>query len=181
MHRKENKLPIISVIGPSGAGKTTLLEKLIPELTRRGFRVGTVKHHRNRFEMDRPGKDSWRHKQAGAVVTVVSSPHKIGVVMDADHDHHPDELAPLLCNVDIILTEGYKRGHNPKIEVFRPKGHDVPLLTGDAHLIALVSDVQVDLEVPQFSTDDIGGLADFLINSFNLIPAGLAQHREAVS
>jgi molybdopterin-guanine dinucleotide biosynthesis protein B len=181
MYSKENKLPIISIVGLSGAGKTTLLEKLIPELKQRGFRVGTVKHHRHRFEMDRPGKDSWRHKQAGASVTIVSSPHQIGVVMDVDHDHHPDELASLLRNVDIILTEGYKGSQNPKIEVFRPKAHDVPVCKDDAHLVALVSDVQVDVEVPQFSIDDIEGLANFLINSFNLIPTGLAQHREAAS
>lgn len=182
MNSKTNKPHIISVVGLSGTGKTTLLERLIPELTRRGFRVGTVKHHRHRFEMDRPGKDSWRHKHAGASVTIVSSPYHIGMIMDVDHDHRPDELAPLLCSVDIVLTEGYKQDHNPKIEVFRPKaGGGEPILKGDAHLVALVSDAKVDLDVPKFSTDDIEALADFLIDNFNLTPTALTQHLEAAS
>lgn len=177
MNSRTNKPPIVSVVGLSGTGKTTLLEKLIPELARRGYRVGTVKHHRHRFEMDRPGKDSWRHKQAGASVAVVSSPYNIGMITDVDHDHRPEELAPFLCSVDIILTEGYKQGHNPKIEVFGPKaGGGEPILKGDALLVALVSDANVELDVPKFSTDDIEALADFIIDNFNLTPNAFAQH-----
>jgi molybdopterin-guanine dinucleotide biosynthesis protein B len=161
MRSRTNKPPIISVAGLSGTGKTTLLERLIPELTRRGFRVGTVKHHRHRFEMDRPGKDSWRHKHAGASVAVVSSPYHIGMIMDVDHDHRPDELAPLLCSVEA--------------------GGGEPILKGDAHLVALVSDAKVDLDVPKFSTDDIEALADFLIDNFNLSATALTQHLEAAS
>ena len=181
MASKKSKPPIIAVVGSSGAGKTTLLERLIPELRRRGFRVGTIKHRAQSFEMDRPGKDSWRLKNAGAAVSIVSSPYQIGMVMDVDHDHQPDELAPLLRNIDIILTEGYKRGQNPKIEVFRPEVHMVPLCKDDKHLLALVSDTQVDVEVPRFSTDDVEGLADFLINNFKLIPTISTQHLEAAS
>jgi len=159
---KKNTPPIISIVGLSGTGKTNLLERLIPEFTRRGFRVGTVKHHRHRFEMDQPGKDSWRHKHAGAAVAIISSPYRIGMIKDVDHDHRPEELAPFFCGVDIILTEGYKQDHNPKIEVFRPKADDgEPILRDDVHLVALVSDAKVDLDVPKFSTDDIEALADF--------------------
>ena len=179
---RKNTPPIISVVGLSGSGKTTLLEKLIPEFTRRGFRVGTVKHHRHRFEMDQPGKDSWRHKHAGAAVAIVSSPYRIGMITDVDHDHRPEELAPLLCGVDIILTEGYKQDHNPKIEVIRPEaGGGEPILRGDVHLVALVSDAKVDLDVPKFSTDDIEALADFVIDNFNLTPTALNQQLEAAS
>ncbi|HUU81381.1 MAG TPA: molybdopterin-guanine dinucleotide biosynthesis protein B, partial [Acidobacteriota bacterium] len=85
-------LPIVLFVGSSGSGKTTLLEKLIPELTRRGLRVGTIKHDVHGFEMDQPGKDSWRHKHAGALASIISSPHQIGEVMDVDHDHSLDEL-----------------------------------------------------------------------------------------
>ena len=87
--------PIVSIVGPSGVGKTTLLERLIPELTGRGYRVGTIKHDVHGFEIDQPGKDSWRHKHAGAQVTVISSPNQIGMVMDVDHDHHLEELKRL--------------------------------------------------------------------------------------
>ncbi|UCF95758.1 MAG: molybdopterin-guanine dinucleotide biosynthesis protein B, partial [Desulfobacterales bacterium] len=80
--RRKAVPPIVSTVGYSGSGKTTLLEKLIAELKQRGFRVGTIKHDVHGFEMDRPGKDSWRHKQAGASVTVISSPYQIGMVKD---------------------------------------------------------------------------------------------------
>ena len=98
--------PVVSVVGKSNSGKTTFLVNLIAELTQRGFRVGTIKHDVHGFEMDRPGKDSWRHKKAGASTTIISSPYQIGMVKDVDHDHHPDEIIPLLSDVDIILTRG---------------------------------------------------------------------------
>jgi len=174
--------PIVSIVGSSGVGKTTILEKLIPELTRRGFRVGIVKHHAHGdFEMDRPGKDSWRHKQAGAAITIISSPHQIGMVMDVDHDHRPNELMSLLRDMDIILTEGYKREDNPKIEVFRSEINGEPLCKDDERLVALISNEPVDLGIPRYSTDDIEGLTGFLITCFKLIPAVTTQHREAAS
>jgi len=160
--------PIVSVVGFSGAGKTTLLEKLIRVLSGRGYRVGSIKHDVHGFELDKPGKDSWRHKHAGASTTVISSHSQIGMVMDVDHDHHPDELKGFFTNVDIILTEGYKRGNKPKLEIFRNSVHEEPLCKNDEHLIALISDMRIDLGVPQFSLDDIDGLADFLISSFDL-------------
>ena len=160
--------PIVSVVGFSGAGKTTLLEKLIRVLSGRGYRVGSIKHDVHGFELDKPGKDSWRHKHAGTATTVISSHTQIGMVMDVDHDHHPDELKRFFTNVDIILTEGYKQGNKPKLEIFRNKVHEEPLCKNDEHLIALISDIRIDLGVPQFSLDDIDGLADFLISSFDL-------------
>jgi molybdopterin-guanine dinucleotide biosynthesis protein B len=181
MNPRKNKTPIVSIVGFSGAGKTTLIEKLIPRLTQRGLRVGTIKHHKHRFEMDRPGKDSWRHKKAGAAVTIVSSPHQIGMVMDVDHDHRPEELAMIVPNVDIILTEGYKKEKNDKIEVFGPKTHGGLLFKDDAHLVAVVSDAKIDLEVPQFSTDDVEALANFIIDNFKLDPAVSSQQLETAS
>lgn len=160
--------PIVSVVGLSGAGKTTLLEKLIRVLSGRGYRVGSIKHDVHGFELDKPGKDSWRHKHAGAATTLISSRSQIGMVMDVDHDHHPDELKGFFTNVDIILTEGYKQGNKPKLEIFRNNVHEEPLCKNDEHLIALISDMRMDLGVPQFSLDDIDGLADFLISSFDL-------------
>ena len=177
----KTKPPIISIVGFSGSGKTTLLEKLIPELTRRGIRVGTIKHHLHDFDMDKPGKDSWRHKQAGAAVTIISTPSQIGMSMDVDHDHKPQELAPFFAGVDIVLAEGYKRENNAKLEVFRPEVHEKPLLKDDEHLMALISDAPIDIGVPRFLTDDIEGLADFLINGYKLVPAVPMRTREAVS
>ena len=160
--------PLVSIVGNSGAGKTTLLEKLIAAVTQRGFRVGTIKHDVHGFEMDKPGKDSWRHKQAGAVTTLISSPKQIGMVMDVERDYKPDELIVFLSNVDIILAEGYKRASHPKIELFRPEVYPEPLCGDDENLIALISNATVDLGVPRFSLEDIDGLTGFLITHFNL-------------
>ncbi len=160
--------PIVSIVGNSGSGKTTLIEKLIPEIIKRGLRVGTIKHDVHGFNMDKPGKDSWRHKQAGASIIIISSPSKIGMVMDVDYDHKPDELLPLFPNVDIILTEGYKFENNPKLEIFRPEITKEPLCKDDEYLLALISDSSVNLDVPIFSTDDINGVAEFLISHFKL-------------
>src|SRR5512143_21431 len=85
-------IPIVSVVGKSDSGKTTLLEKLVKELTSRGYRIGTIKHDVHSFEIDHPGKDSWRHKQAGASATVISSPAKLALVVDTDHDHTLAEI-----------------------------------------------------------------------------------------
>ena len=160
--------PIVSMVGKSGAGKTTLMEKLIPELKSLGLRVGTIKHDVHGFELDHPGKDSWRHKQAGSATTIISSPHKIGMVMDVDHDHTLDELASFFSGVDIILSEGYKQETKPKVEIFRKEIHNSPLCLNDGNLIALMTNADIDLNVPRFSTDDINGLADFLVSYFKL-------------
>ena len=170
--------PVIIIAGSSGSGKTNLLEKLIPEFIRRGFRIGTIKHDVHGFEIDQPGKDSWRHKQAGASTTIISSSRQIGMIRDVDHDHHLDELASLLSNMDIVLAEGYKQLDRPKLEVFRSEIHKEPLLKDDEHLIALISDTAVDLDVPQFSTNDIQGLTGFLITYFSLIPAVPIQQQK---
>ena len=168
--KKKTTPPIISIVGNSGSGKTTFIEKLIPELKRCGLKVGTIKHDVHGFEMDKPGKDSWRHKQAGASTTVISSPYQIGMVMDVDYDHKPDELLPLFPNVDIILTEGYKWENYPKLEIFRSEITKEPLCKDDEHLLALISDSSIDIGVPIFSTNDIKRVAEFLISHFNLSP-----------
>ena len=161
---------MISVVGSSGTGKTTILEKLIRELTGRGFRVGTIKHHpHDSIEIDRPGKDSWRHKAAGATVSAIATPTKIGVVMDADHDYGVNELLPFLQNVDLVITEGYKRADTPKIEVFRRAVNDRLLCRNDDRLIAVVSDTPLEGGLPRFKPDDIAGLADLVVSHLKLM------------
>jgi len=169
MVKKRTNPPVISFVGSSGVGKTTLLEKLIPALADHGFKVGTVKHDVHGFEMDKPGKDSWRHKKAGATVSIISSPYQIGMVRDVDHDYDPEELSPFLQDLDIVLTEGYKQKGKAKLEVFRAEVNKEPLCRGDDQLIAVVSDTPIDLGVPQFTTKDIKGLANFLITRFDLM------------
>jgi molybdopterin-guanine dinucleotide biosynthesis protein B len=168
-----NHIPIVCVVGRSNAGKTTFIEKLLPELTRLGLKVGTIKHDVHGFDIDRPGKDSWRHKQAGARATLISSPTKLALIMDTDHDRHLDELQCYFSGLDLILTEGYKREAKPKIEIFRPEAHPEPLCRGDRDLIALVSDTVIDLGVPRFNLDDAAGTALFLKNDFLGAPGRL--------
>ena len=156
-------IPIISVVGTSDSGKTTLLEKLIPELKARGYRVATVKHDTHGFDVDREGKDSWRMKRAGADVVIISSPTRIAMIQDVERDHALDELRDRLgLDVDIIISEGYKRGPHPKIEVFR-KGHRPDLLCGAGdNLFAIASDVPLDMGVPCVDIDDAKALVDLI-------------------
>lgn len=161
-------IPMISVVGKSDSGKTTLLEKLIRELTSRGYRIGSIKHDAHSFEIDREGKDSWRHKKAGAVLTLISSPSKIAMVLDSDHDHTLDELRSKFVNdVDLILTEGYKRENLPKIEVFRSELKREMLCSGDDNLIAVAGDPpHVPEGVQVFDLDNPGPLATFIETKF---------------
>ena len=156
-------VPIISIVGNSGSGKTTMLVKIIPILKQRGLKVGTIKHDMHGFDIDKPGKDSWKHKQAGADTTIISSYSKIGIVKDADHDHKPEELMLFFSGMDIILTEGYKHGNLPKIEVFRPEICKELVCKDDKNLIAVISDIQVNIDVPVLRFDDLQGIVDLII------------------
>jgi len=161
--------PIVSIVGKSDAGKTTLLEKLVPELTNRGYRVGTIKHDVHGFDIDHEGKDSWRHKQAGACTVVISSPRKVAVVRDVDEEERLDNLVTkYFRDTDIVITEGYKREAKRKIEIFRSEVHDSPLCMDDENLVAIVSDDMIDLQVPRFGLEDIAGLADLIEARFSL-------------
>lgn len=154
--------PVISVVGKSNVGKTTLLEKLVAELARRGHRVATIKHDTHGFDIDKPGKDTWRLAQAGSAAVVISSPTKMALIRNVEREATLDEIAAMLeDDVDLILTEGYKRGNKPKIEVFRQGAADSLLCTED-ELIAIATDTVQPLRVPQFGLDDAAGLADFL-------------------
>ena len=159
--------PVIPFVGYSGSGKTTLLEKVIQELTGRGYRIGTIKHHSHDFEMDVPGKDTWRHKQAGAVTTVISSPNRVGVVRDVDQELKLEALVSYVAHVDLVIAEGFKKVALPKIEVFRREVSAAPACQDDSYLIAMVTDDAVSVNVPRFSFHDVKGLVDFIIDHVN--------------
>jgi molybdopterin-guanine dinucleotide biosynthesis protein MobB len=155
--------PIICIVGRSNSGKTTLIERLIPEFIKRGYRVATIKHHGGDFPVDHEGKDSWRHKEAGAQTVIISSPHKVALIEDTSHDLSLDELATrFIHGADIIIAEGFKRDKHPKIEVFRREGHPHPLVPELENLIAVVSDPPLSLDVPCLSPDDISGIVDVI-------------------
>ncbi len=158
-------LPVISIVGKSGVGKTTLLEKLIPELKRRGYRVATVKHDVHGFEIDQPGKDTWRHAQAGSDHVVIASSNRIAHIQRLDQELSLPEIVATIHDADIVLTEGYKRGPAPKIEVSRAE-RSRELLCTPEELVAIATDQPYDMDVPQFGLDDVVGLADLIEERF---------------
>ena len=156
--------PVLALIGKPNCGKTTLLEKLIPALRRRGLRIGTIKHHHGDIQMDTPGKDTWRHKQAGAQTVLLSSPTGIGLIQDVVEDTPVEDLVSrYFQSVDLVIAEGYKWSALPKIEVFRSKVYDEPMPDPGDTLIAMVSDVDVRQNLPRFGYDDIEPLTEFVL------------------
>jgi molybdopterin-guanine dinucleotide biosynthesis protein MobB len=154
------------VVGKSNSGKTTLVERLVAELAGQGYRVGTIKHSAKRFSMDAPGKDSYRHYEAGAVVSAVASTGQLGVVRRMDACTSLDWIIETFFkDVDIVIAEGYKSAPTPKI-VIRPLDADAPL-TGE--IVAEIGTAPAGSTAPQFTTSDISTLAD-LIESRYLRP-----------
>ena len=151
---------IIAVVGKSKSGKTTLIERLIPEIKKRGYRIGSVKHAHHGFEIDKKGKDSYRHRAAGADIVVVASPDEIAMVKRVKTDSL-DNLEMFFTDMDLVLVEGYKRTRNPKIEVY-DKEATRPLGLNKEELVAFVSDDAVDVDVPQYRTDQIVELCDLI-------------------
>lgn len=156
-----SKIPVISFVAKSGSGKTTLLEKVIQELKRRDYRLAIIKHHTHNFEIDHPGKDTWRHARAGADIVAISSPEKVAIIENRETELTLDEVLDRISGVDLILTEGYKRGNKPKIEVFRSAAHHQLCCRPD-ELIAIASDVPWELGVPCCHIDDVTGVADVI-------------------
>ena len=157
--------PIVSIVGKSKSGKTTLIEELIRELNSRGYRVGTIKHTPRGMTFDEPDKDSWRHIQAGSEATVINSPDKVVLIKPVTPALTLDEIAHFIGeDCDIILTEGFKQGDAPKIEVHRREVG--PPLSTVRKLIAIVTDEPLETETRQFSPQDIKGLADLLEGGF---------------
>jgi molybdopterin-guanine dinucleotide biosynthesis protein B len=155
---------VFSIVGEHGSGKTTVIEGLVAELTGLGLRVGTVKHDVHGFQMDREGKDSFRHKAAGAVVSLVSSPWQVGMVRDTGHDHTVTELVErFLHGVDLVLTEDYHHERWPKVEVHRRTTGKPLRCAGDETVIALVSDEVLPVDVPVLGFDQIPELARLLL------------------
>ena len=156
--------PVLAFIGKPNCGKTTLIEKLIPALADKGVRVGTIKHHHGEIQMDTPGKDTWRHKQAGAQVVLLSSPVGIGLIQDTAEDTPVEDLVSRhFQNVDLVVVEGYKWSTLPKIEVFRGAVYDEPMQEPGETLIAMVSDVEIRQDLPWFKYDEIGSLVEFIL------------------
>ncbi len=157
-----NKIPIVSFVSAcSGAGKTILLEKVVDILKQRGLRLAVIKHDAHRFEMDHPGKDTWRLAQAGADVVAISSPGKVALLEKVTAEKSLDEVVAMISGVDLILTEGFKQGGKPKIEVYRSE-LQTPLCSLTEELLAIAGDASLPV-VPCYALDDAAGVASELL------------------
>jgi len=156
--------PILSFVGNSGSGKTAYLEKLIPLLKAKGLRLGIVKSDAHDFDIDIPGKDSWRLSQAGADITMIASPQKVAIIEKWEEKESLEQLALRMNDPDLVLTEGFRLSNPPKIEIRRAAcGHE-PIF-GPEQLFAVVTDIATDEgtredSVPYFPLDDAKPLAD---------------------
>ena len=160
-------IPIVSIVGKSDSGKTTLIEKIIPELRRRGYRVATIKHDIHGFEVDKEGKDSWRHRKAGADTVIISSPEQLALIKSVERDLTLAELREhFVDDVDIIVAEGFKKDVQPKIEVFRKEKHRELLTSEEDDVVAVVANDKFDIPVPCLDLNDIKGVVDVIEENF---------------
>ena len=158
--------PVFIFVGHSGSGKTTLIEKLLQELGSRGLRVATIKHAHHKVVLDTPGKDSWRYKQAGAVMSMLVTSNELQLVADAVDRREPAQLAQrFLGEADLVLAEGFSHASGVKIEVLRRAHSAIPRCTIEDELIAMVTDVaEVCPQLPHFALDDINGIVQFMLD-----------------
>lgn len=157
---------VFSIVGHSGAGKTTLVEKLIRELCLRGVKVATIKHAHHKVELDTPGKDSFRYKDAGAVMSMLLTRDALQLVADAKEQREPEQLAKrFLGEADLVLAEGFSHAPGAKIEVLR-RACDKPARCAiEDGLIAMVTDMdEVYPQLPHFGLEDVGGIVDFILH-----------------
>jgi len=157
-------VPILSLVGYSNSGKTTLMEKLVAGLTEQGLRIATIKHSHHQPEMDTPGKDSWRHKQAGASTSLLVGPERMLMVSDVDEALNPQLLASrMFGDYDLVLVEGYASVPGPKIEVVRAdRSHALRCPTDE--LIAVASDIaDLKVSVPLLDLNDAEAIMDHIL------------------
>jgi molybdopterin-guanine dinucleotide biosynthesis protein B len=166
------QVPVFGVTGWKNSGKTTLVTRLVSEFTRRGYDLSTVKHAHHAFDIDKPGTDSFRHREAGAREVMIVSGHRWALMHELRGEAEPPLAAALerLSPCDLILVEGYKREGHPKIEARRrDAARTDPLAPGDSSIVAVAADHDADPDGrPLFQLDDVAGLADFIAQHVGL-------------
>jgi molybdopterin-guanine dinucleotide biosynthesis protein B len=156
--------------GWSGSGKTTLIEKLIPLFVQRGLRISLIKHAHHTFDVDQPGKDSYRHRHAGAQEVLVTSSRRWVLMHELRGEQEPtfDEQIRHLSPCDLLLVEGFKHAPIPKLEVWRAQPGEAMLHPNDAHIVAVASDQQVDTRLPLLDLNDADAIAAFILGHLGL-------------
>lgn len=167
-------IPLLAIAAWSGTGKTTLLKQLIPELCQRGIRPGLIKHTHHNMDVDKPGKDSYELRKAGAAQTLVASKQRWALMTETPEEEELDLvfLASRLdaSTLDLILVEGFKHEEIAKIVLFREDaGHKPEDLVIDAHVIAVASDISLSVDVPLLDINDVEGIADFVVRWMRML------------
>ena len=170
-------MKIIGIAGYSGSGKTTLIEKVIPLLVAEGLRVSLVKHAHHEFDVDQPGKDSYRHRHAGCSEVLVSSSKRWALMHELRGAPEPSlqETLKHLAPCDLVIVEGYKSEPIPKLEVHRRASHAPLLYPDDAHVVAVATDEPLETELPQFDLDDAAAVCRFILKQLGLNRARLVR------
>jgi len=161
---------IFGFAGWSGSGKTTLVEKLIPRFTQRGLRISLIKHAHHNFDVDTPGKDSWRHRQAGATEILVTSSRRWVLMHELRGAQEPsfDEQIKHFSPCDLLLVEGFKFAPIPKLEVWRKETGEALLHPNDPHIVAIAADTKVETKLPFLDLDDDAAIARFILKHVKL-------------
>ena len=170
-------MKVIGIAGYSGSGKTTLIEKMIPLLVRAGLRVSLVKHAHHEFDVDQPGKDSWRHRHAGCTEVLISSSNRWALMHELRGAAEPllQEQLKQLGPCDLVIVEGYKSEPIPKLEVHRRAALTPPLHPNDPHVVAVVTDEPLDTALPQLPLDDAEAVVRFVLHHLGLDRARLVR------
>lgn len=163
-------MKIYGVTGWKNAGKTGLMERLVAEITARGFTVSTVKHAHHAFDVDQPGRDSYRHRVAGASEVLLASGRRVALMQELRGAEEPTLKALLsrLSPVDLVLIEGYKREPHPKVEAFRAEAGNPLIATDNDTIRAVASDTAMELDRPVFDLNDTPAIADFILHEVGL-------------
>lgn len=163
-------MKVFGIAGWSGSGKTTLLEKLIPALIARGLKVSVIKHAHHGFDIDKPGKDSWRHREAGAAEVMLACGTRWALMHECRAEPEPQlaELLARLAPCDLVLVEGFKQEPVPKLEVHRPAHGKPPLFAERDDIVAVASDEAIAATIPVLPLNDIAAVADFIIGHCQL-------------
>ncbi|WP_425040273.1 molybdopterin-guanine dinucleotide biosynthesis protein B [Primorskyibacter sp. S187A] len=161
---------VFGVTGWKNSGKTGLMERLVADITGRGYSVSTIKHAHHAFDVDHPGKDSYRHRAAGASEVVLASRKRVAVMRELRGQDEPslDSLLAAMHPVDLVLVEGYKRDRHPKIEAHRQETGQPLIATDDDTIRAIASNAAPDVSQPVFDLDDTKAIADFILAELNL-------------
>ena len=163
---------IFGFAGYSGSGKTTLIEQLLPRFVAAGLKVSLVKHAHHAFDIDKPGKDSYRHREAGASEVLVTSDTR-WVLMHESRDEPEPTLEAQIARFspcDLVLVEGFKRAAIPKLEIHRPSHGRAPLFIDDANIVAVATDAPINTTLPVLDLNDAGRIAQFIIAYHQLSP-----------